>query len=103
MEQRFDPTRYLRTPTSVRRLIGPDPRIVSDDNWAKLVWAGLNLTEPDLPCTEHGRFLYPFQMLRAPTMVWLFSGLYGRDPCFLVRSRESRRRVGRSGAELPER
>src|SRR5258708_5752151 len=75
MEQRFDPTRYLRTPTSVRRLIGPDPRIVSDDNWAKLVWAGLNLTEPDLPCTEHGRFLYPFQMLRALTMVWLFSGL----------------------------
>ena len=75
MEQRFDPTRYLRTPTSVRRLIGPDPRIVSDDNWAKLVWAGLNLTEPDLPCTEYGRFLYPFQMLRALTMVWLFSGL----------------------------
>jgi integrase len=72
---RFDPARYLRTPTSVRRLIGPDPRIVGDDNWAKLVWAGLNLTEPDLPCTEHGRFLYPFQMLRALTMVWLFAGL----------------------------
>jgi hypothetical protein len=75
IEQRFDPNRYLRTPTSVRRLIGPDPRIVGDDNWAKLVWAGLNLTEPDLPCTEHGRFLYPFQMLRALTMMWLFSGL----------------------------
>ncbi len=75
IEQRFDPSRYLRTPTSVRRLIGPDPRIVGDDNWAKLVWAGLNLTEPDLPCTEHGRFLYPFQMLRALTMVWLFTGL----------------------------
>ena len=75
LEQRFDPNRYLRTPTSIRRLIGPDPRIVSDDNWAKLVWAGLNLTEPDLPCTEHGCFLYPFQMLRALTMLWLFSGL----------------------------
>jgi len=75
IEQRFDPNRYLRTPTSVRRLIGPDPRIVGDDNWAKLVWAGLNLAEVDLPCTEHGRFLYPFQMLRALTMVWLFSGL----------------------------
>jgi len=29
--------------------------------------------------------------------------LYGRGPCFLVRSRESGRRVGRSGEELPER
>ena len=75
IEPRFDPNRYLRTPSSLRRLIGPDPRIVSDDNWAKLVWAGLNLTEADLPCTEHGVFLYPFQMLRALTMVWLFSGL----------------------------
>jgi integrase len=72
---RFDPIRYLRTPNSVRRLIGPDPRIVDDGNWAKLVWAGLNLAEPDLPCTEHGRFLYPFQMLRALTMLWLFAGL----------------------------
>jgi hypothetical protein len=75
IEPRFDPGRYLRTPTSVRGLIGPDPRIVGDDNWAKLVWAGLNLIEADLPCTEHGRFLYPFQMLRALTMVWLFAGL----------------------------
>lgn len=75
IDARFDPRRYLRTPSSVQRLIGPDPRIVGDDNWAKLVWAGLNLTEPDMPCTEHGRFLYPFRMLRALTMVWLFAGL----------------------------
>jgi hypothetical protein len=34
IEQRFDPNRYLRTPSSVRRLIGPDPRIVGDDSWA---------------------------------------------------------------------
>jgi integrase len=72
---RFDPNRSLRTPLSVSRLIGPDPRIVADDSWAKLVWAGLNLVEGDLPCTEHGRFLYPFPMLRALTVVWLFTGL----------------------------
>jgi len=72
---RFDPNRSLRTPLSVRRLIGPDPRIVADDSWAKLVWAGLNLVEADLPCTEHGRFLYPFPMLRALALVWLFAGL----------------------------
>ena len=73
--QQFDPSRFLRTPSSVKRLIGPDPRIVGDDSWAKLVWAGLNLAESDLPCTEHGRFLYPFQMVRALTAVWLFTGL----------------------------
>jgi integrase len=76
---RFDPNRSLRTPLSVRRLIGPDPRIVADDSWAKLVWAGLNLVEGDLPCTEHGRFLYPFPMLRALAMVWLFAGLRANE------------------------
>jgi hypothetical protein len=38
-----------RTSTSVRRSVGPDPRIVGDDNWVKLVWAGLNLNEPNGP------------------------------------------------------
>jgi hypothetical protein len=35
----------------------------------------LNLNEADLPCTGHGRFLYPFQMVRALTVAWLFTGL----------------------------
>jgi integrase len=73
--RKFDSDRCLRTPASVRRLIGPDPRIVADDIWAKLVWAGLNLNEVDLPCTGHGRFLYPFAMVRALTVTWLFTGL----------------------------
>jgi len=73
--RKFDPSRCLRTPSSVKRLIGPNPRVVADDSWAKLVWAGLNLNESDLPCTGHGRFLYPFQMVRALTAVWLFTGL----------------------------
>ena len=43
--RRFDPNRSLQLPVSVKSLIGPDPRIVADDVWAKLVWAGLNLEE----------------------------------------------------------
>ena len=75
LPRKFDPNRCLRTAASIKRLIGPDPRIVADDIWAKLVWAGLNLNEADLPCTGHGRFLYPFPMVRALTVVWLFTGL----------------------------
>ena len=37
------PARALATPRSVRALIGPDPRVIADDVWAKLLWAGLNL------------------------------------------------------------
>ena len=47
--RRFDPRRALSAPRSVRALIGPDPRVIADDVWAKLLWAGLNLTEKDLP------------------------------------------------------
>ena len=30
---------------SVRTLIGPDPQVIADASWAKVVWAGLNLTD----------------------------------------------------------
>jgi hypothetical protein len=33
---------------TIRQKIGPNPRAIADDIWAKLVWAGLNLTEQDL-------------------------------------------------------
>lgn len=75
LPRKFDPNRCLRTPTSIKRLIGPDPRVVADDIWAKLVWAGLNLNEVELPCTGHGRFLYPFPMVHALAVAWLFTGL----------------------------
>ncbi len=71
--RRFDPRRCLRTPRSVRSLIGPNPRVIADDVWAKLVWAGLNLTQNDLP---HGSTIfYPVEMIRALALVWLFGGL----------------------------
>jgi hypothetical protein len=46
--RRFDPARTLALPRSVRALIGPAPRVVADDQWAKLVWAGMNLGADDV-------------------------------------------------------
>jgi hypothetical protein len=33
----------------VAALIGTNPRIITDEVWAKLLWAGLNLNGDDLP------------------------------------------------------
>jgi hypothetical protein len=38
----FDPARALEVPRSVAALIGTDPRVIADEVWAKLLWAGLN-------------------------------------------------------------
>jgi integrase len=70
--RRFDPARVLSTPRSLRALIGPDPRVIADDIWAKLLWAGLNLEAADLPRAD-GR-VHPVEMIRAITLTWLFSG-----------------------------
>ena len=70
-EPRFDPIRVLRTPRSVRAQIGPKPRVIADEIWAKLLWAGLNLAASDLPTSSW----YPLAMVRAVTMTWLFAGL----------------------------
>ncbi len=70
--RRFDPAHALRTPRSVRALMGPDPRVIADDIWAKLLWAGLNVEPGDLP-TSDGR-TYPVELIRAITLTWLFAG-----------------------------
>lgn len=74
---RFDPGRAFRTPRAVRALIGPEPRVISDDMWAKLLWAGINLEPSDL--SSHGwkrrGSWYPFPMVKAVAMTWLFAGL----------------------------
>ncbi len=77
---RFNPYQALATPRSVRCLIGPDPRIIQDDVWAKLMWAGLNLTDQELskPNDSEARgdgHFYPATMVKALALVWLFSGL----------------------------
>ncbi|MGW1290366.1 tyrosine-type recombinase/integrase, partial [Streptomyces sp. NPDC002586] len=73
LPRRFDPQRALATPRSVAALLGPDPRVIADEVWAKLMWAGLNLQEDDLPQTRAGNF-YPLELVRAVTLTWLFSG-----------------------------
>jgi len=86
MEHTFNPLRAFATPRSLTRLIGPSPRALADDVWAKLLWAGLNLRAEDIPVAgvhrgQHGRAdldpssFYPFEMLRALTLIWLFAGL----------------------------
>lgn len=76
LPRRFDPVRSFRTPRSIRALLGPNPRVIADDVWAKLVWAGLNLIADDLPKGRvWNRSWYPVEMARAVATVWLFSGL----------------------------
>lgn len=71
--RRFDPARALATPRSIRGLITTNPRVIADDVWAKLLWAGLNLTPDDLPANASGSY-YPMEMIRAITVTWMFSG-----------------------------
>jgi integrase len=73
LPRRFDPQRALGTPRSIAALLGPDPRVIADEVWAKLLWAGLNLETADLPEARAGHF-YPFELVRAITLTWLFSG-----------------------------
>lgn len=69
----FDPLRALAIPRSITALLGPNPRVIADEVWAKLLWAGLNLDAADLPQSQAGQF-YPFELVRAVTLTWLFSG-----------------------------
>src|SRR6202011_471002 len=83
--RRFDPMRHLTAPKSLTALIGPNPRVIADDIWAKLVWAGLNLTAEDLPRrgpAGRGRSRptsYPIEMVRALAVIWLFAGLRNNE------------------------
>ena len=50
-----------------------EPRVITDDVWAKLLWAGLNIEPDDLPAAAGGP-CYPIELIRAITLVWLFAG-----------------------------
>jgi integrase len=73
IRRHFNPTTAFATPKTIRQRIGANPRVISDDIWAKLLWAGVTLSTADLP-DRFGRN-YPFEMLGAVTMTWLFGGL----------------------------
>ncbi len=75
ISRRFDPARVFATPRSVKALIGPAPRTIAADLWAKLLWAGLSLTSEDLAGDGVVPHYYPVELVRALAMVWLFAGL----------------------------
>jgi hypothetical protein len=75
---RFNPVQCFQTSRTIRAGLGPDPRVIADDIWAKLVHAGLNLTTADLPRNlpkAPASHRYPLVMVRAIALVWLFAGL----------------------------
>jgi hypothetical protein len=53
--------------------------VLPDDVWAKLIWAGLNITAADLSAQgnpDRGRsHYYPLSLVRALSVIWLFAGL----------------------------
>ena len=88
LPSKFDPGSSLETPPSIRRLIGPRPRVIADHHWAKLLNAGVGMTEKDVPAflirraeddQSNGTPWYPFEMVKALTIVWLFSGLRANE------------------------
>ncbi len=71
----FNPSRMLQAPRSLRNLIGPDPKAVERDRWAKLLWAAMNLEMDDLRPTAGKVLIYPLEMVRALAVVWCFAAL----------------------------
>ncbi|MDV5358262.1 tyrosine-type recombinase/integrase [Enterobacter asburiae] len=82
---RFNPARVFRLPRAIQASIGPAPRIVADDMWSKMVWAGLNLQQEDLQYGDQVCYRYPFAMTRALCVLWLFGGLR-RDEILRMRT-----------------
>lgn len=105
IERRFDPGRAFRTPKAIRAKIAPDPRVIDDAIWAKLLWAGLNLAEDDLPkiprrkSTSLPISFYPLAMVRAVAITWLFGALRNDE---LVRLRVGCTRWQREDVVIPE-
>jgi site-specific recombinase XerC len=70
---RFNPQRALRTPRSMARLIGPDPRVIDDKFWLKLLYAADTLEPSDLRQSQTD--MYPFELVHAVVVVWCLAGL----------------------------
>ena len=78
----FDPLRVMATPRSVSALTGPNPRVLADEIWAKLLWAGLQLQQTDLPKSDsdverirRAGMTYPIELAKGVAIAWLFTGL----------------------------
>lgn len=70
----FNLQRCLRPSPTLLSQVAPAPRIIAEDLWAKLLWAGLNLAEEDVYAVQSNEG-YPIEMLRALALTWLFGGL----------------------------
>jgi len=69
--RRFNAARAFATPRAIKALIGPDPRVIDDATWFKLVHAAGQLTEDNLPCYRWTR--YPLAYVKALAAVWCYS------------------------------
>ena len=75
----FNPQRALRTPRAMRNLLGPNPRVIDRELWAKLLWAAMNLGPADLPVPYGQKGMYPIEMIRALAVVWCFTALRANE------------------------
>lgn len=84
----FKPSRYLPIPPSIKPLLVIRPRVIADDIWAKLMHAGISLTPDEInssntPKLSTGQMApmpyYPWEMIHAVVIVWLFAGLRANE------------------------
>ena len=73
LPRRFDPRRALRTPRAIRALIGPDPRVIDERWWLKLLHAAETLTADDLGPMRTPQ--YPVALVQAVAVTWVLGGL----------------------------
>lgn len=107
----FDPHRAFATPKALIAQMGPNPRVLADDIWAKLLWAGINLAPDDLPrragrgSNVKPRGWFRFELVRALVITWLFAGLRVNEITRLqlgcVRWQEGDATVSETGEALP--
>ena len=104
--RRFDPRQAFRFPRSLALLRSPNPRIIAEDIWGKLLWAGLNLEQNDLPRSKNALSQaalprYPLAMMKALAIVWLFAGLR-KDEIARLRIGCARRQTRGAGVDRNE-
>lgn len=74
----FNPRVSLAPPAHLLAQVGPDPRVIAREVWAKLLHAALTLTAPDVQPDARSQAnhpAYPLEMVRAVALVWVFGGL----------------------------
>lgn len=76
--KRFNPRVSLAPPAHLLAEVGPDPRVIAREVWAKLLQAALTLTAADIQPDARSQAkqpMYPLEMVRAVALVWVFGGL----------------------------